>query len=77
MGTSRLLLQRQAHSIHMIKTQIKKGQVWQHKHSGKQVQVYRKAGGDWIILSLDGSEFQGSASHKVAPQTLWSKFLLK
>lgn len=60
----------------MIKTAIKKNQIWRHNKSGKEVQIYRKAGDYWILLSIEGEEFQGSASHKCRPQTIWSKFTL-
>lgn len=59
----------------MIKIPIKRNQVWKHKHSGKLIQVTKKHGDFWLIVSVNGEEFGGSASHKVRPQTLYTRFL--
>lgn len=60
----------------MNKIAIKKGQIWRHKVSGDEVIVKNKRGGDWNIVLLDKPSRNSTSSHKVAPTTLWTKFIL-
>lgn len=56
----------------MIKTPIKRGQIWQHKVSGKRCVIFGTNGRKWRTRTLQ----EKSENHSLSNLTLWCKFTL-
>lgn len=58
----------------MIKTPIKRGQVWKNNFTGKRFLIAGTHGRKWRAKTLDRAI---ADIHSLTNQTLWSKFTLQ
>lgn len=56
----------------MIRTPIKRGQIWEHKVSKIQCRIIGTKGRRWKTITLDKKQ----ENHTLANQTFWTKFEL-
>jgi len=57
----------------MIRTPIKRGQIWESLKSGIRCRIIGTRGGRYKVLTINTDKIQ---NHSVTNQTLWSKMKL-
>lgn len=60
----------------MIRTPIKRNQIWENKVSGFQLMVYSKKGVKWKCKVLTDRHDVFNGTHTMSQFTLWKKFEL-
>lgn len=57
----------------MIRTPIKRGQIWESKKSGIRCRIFGSVGGRWRVITLNTDKIQ---NHSITNNTIWSRMKL-